>query len=375
MPKLAFSQPLFYSQSLQNIYYSLPQACRLDNPVADTVVMCNGILQNYTVPIAYSVDRFGILEHVGYRLISSDADTEFYNLAVVRFLEREALSLLVADNLDQKLTNNRENGLTLIHNGNTPRREFYRSRNGLPDLLQTVTSMDIRYDDRLSYRVDLNCGQGQTLTFLFAADAELLSDMDKKERDNRLAAQLSRHSAKTRVQFPHVPLCGDGTMQNIRDSLFVCQGRSFIIPQMNDNLYYAKTDDRFELVFNSQNAFETLANVLLASAGRHDYTFRVAHRQYGGVTHGFDMKSSDFFDYFSEDYDRFFGIESIERDILSGTLMLADRSTASIHLAHVSVSLLDLLYGGYIYIQLNSNIPLHNVENLFGRISDRNNVY
>jgi len=369
----ANSQPLFYSQSLQNLYYSLPQYCRLENPVADTVVHCSGILQGFTVPVAYSVDSYGVLVHVGYRFLPDSVDTQFFHLAVVKFLERETLALLVAGDLDQKLTNNRDNGLSLIYNGNTPRREFYRSRNGLPYLLQRVESMDIRYDDGQRYRVDLNCGQSQTLTFFFNADAELLSDMDKKERDERLAAQLSVHRAKTNDAQLHIPVCDYTSLQLVRDSLYVCPGSFYIMPQMNGNLYYLIDCDKPELVFSLTWASETFSNVMLASERRHDYTFRIAHRQYGGEILRYDLKSSDFYDYFSEDYDRFFSVESLERDILKGTLILADRSVGSIHLAFASVSLWELLNGGVMEIQLDTNIPQHNIETLFGRSRNNDN--
>jgi len=345
----------------------------LENPVTDTVVHCSGILQGFIVPVAYNVDSYGVLAHVGYRFLPDSVDTQFFHLAVVRFLEREALVLLIADNLDQKLTNNRENGLMLAHNGNTPRRDFYRSKNGLPNLLQRVESMDIHYDNRQSYRVDLNCGKGQTLTFFFNADADLLSDMDKKERDERLEAQLSHHRAKT-VLTPHIPVCNNVSLQLLRDSVYVCSGRFYIIPQMNNNLYYLKSGDTPELVFSLNWASETFSNVMLTQMIRHDYTFRIAHRQYGGEILRYELKSSDFFDYFSSDYDRYFSVESLERDILKGTLILADRNVGSIHLAFASVSLWELLNGGVMEIQLDTNIPQHNIETLFGRQRNRDNV-
>jgi len=366
-----FAQPLFYSQSLQKLYYSLPPTCRIENPIADTVVFCNEILQNVTVPVAYNLDRFGVLAHLGYRFLPDSVDKHSFHHAIVRFLEREVLALLVTDNLEQKLTNNRENGLTLLHNGNTPRREFYRSKNGLPDVLQNLTGLEIRYDEGNRYHVTLNYGQEQTLTFLFVADAELLSNMDKKERDDRLAAQLSHHQAKNGSIPLHVPACDSASLQLYRDSVYVCPGRFYIIPQINNNLYYLKKCDTTKLIFSLTWASETFSNVMLTSAGRNDYTFRIAHRKYGGEISRYDMKSSDFYDYFSDDYDRYFGIESLDRDKLGGTLILSDRSSGSIHLAFVSVSLWELLNGGVVEMQLDSNIPQHNVETLFGKRKDR----
>ena len=360
-----YSQPVFYSQSLHKLYYSLPASCRLENPVADTVMSCAGILPGMNVPVAYSWDGYGILAHVGYRFLQS-VDSLPFHPAVVRFLERELLILLSTDNLEQKLNTNRENSLVLLHNGNTPQRGFYRDRNGLPLLLQTVSGMDVRYLEGRKYEVRLACGQEQTLIFQFFADAELLSDMDKKERDERIAAQLIHHRAKNGNMSPLVPACDGASMQIFLDTLYVCQGKSFIIPQINDNLYYLKTGDIFELVFSSRWAVASFQNAMLSSAG-HNYTVQITHRQYGGVIRRYEMKSRDFFDYFSDDYDRYFGIETLERDVLSGTLIFADRSSGSLHIAYVTVGLWELLNGGVVEMNLNTNIPQHNIENLFGK--------
>ena len=364
------SQPLFYSQSLQKLYYSLPSSCRPVNPCADTVVLCNGILQGITVPVIYSVDSYGVLEHIGYRFLPDNFDMRSVHLAVIRFLERETLSLLATDNLNQKLANNRRNGLMLLHNGSTPQQNFYRNRNDLPDLLQRVESMDIRYEDGTRYQVILNCGQSQTLTFLFVADAELLSNMDKKERDEQLAAQLSQHQTKAVITQSHVSVCDNASLQFFQDSVYLCPGKQYVIPQMNSNLYYLKMRDTFEIVFNSRWPVATLQNVMLAATG-HNYTVRVAHRQYGWEIKRYEMKIRDFFDYFANGYDRYFGIETLERDILSGTLILADRAAGNIHLAHVSINLWDLLNGGVMEMILDSNIPQHNIETLYGTMKER----
>jgi len=370
------SQPFFYSQSLQKLYYSLPQDCRLSMPVADTVVYCQGIVPDSDVPVVFNSDKYEMVEHIGYRFLHNEEMLQAFNPAIIMFLEREMLALLIADNLKQKLAANRDNGMYLLLNGNTPQTNFYRSKTGLPHLLQQVSGLEIHYMEGRKYKVNMICGT-DTLTVYFVADAELLSDMDKKERDIRIAAQLSHHRSNTNNQSQHIPMCNEETMQVIQDSvqmdsIFVCKGVSFIIPQINNNLYYTKVEDDFKLVFSKNRIVETLSNVMLAPVGR-DYTVQISHRVYGGVIHYYELDSRDFFDYFSNDYERYFGVETIDKDILTGTLVLADKNAGSIHLAHVSINLWELLNGGVMEMQLSSNITQHNVESLFGKIKDRDN--
>ena len=368
------AQPFFYSQSLQKLYYSLPPDCRLSMPVADTVVYCSGIVSDSDVPLVFSSDKYKMMVHLGYRFLHNEEMLQAFNPAIIMLLEREMLALLIADNLKQKLATNRDNGLYLLCNGNTPQTDFYRNKSGLPHLLQQVSGMEINCVDGQKYKVNMMCGT-DTLSVYFVADAELLYDMDKKERDNRLAAQLSNHRSNTNNQSQHVPACNEETMQVIQDSVqmdstFVCKGVSFIISQINNNLYYTKVNSEFKLVFSKNRIVETLSNVMLAPVGR-NYTVQISHRVYGGIIHHYELNSLDFFDYFSDDYERYFGIETVVRDILTGTLVLADKNTGNIHLAHVSVNLWELLNGGVMEMQLSSNIPQHNIESLFGKIQDR----
>ena len=359
-----YSQPFFYSQSLQKLYNSLPEACRLSTSSADTVILCSGIVTGVTVPVAFCWDEYGILEHIGYRFFNNDEVMQNLNTPVIRFLEREMLALLATDNLDHKLSMNQHNGMMIALNGNTPQRSFYRSRTGLSYLLQQISGINITHGEG-RYRVDIQCGLKNALNFQFVADAELLSDMDKKERDGRIAVQLSQHKSKSDAVLPHLPSCSDTGMEAINDSTFVCKGRAYIIPQINNNLYYTKVEGDFKLVFDINRIIETLSNVLIAPTER-NYTLQITQRMYGGEQSRYELDSRDFFDYFSGDYERYFGLETAENDILTGTLILSDRNSRSIHLAYVSVTVADLLFNGTMQITLNANIPLHNVETIFG---------
>ena len=368
------SQPYFYSQSLQKLYYSLPASCRLNTPVAETIADCSGIVPEGTASVVFCWDEHEMLAHIGYRFLRDAEMLQTFNPAIIRFLEREILALLVADNLEQKVAMNRDNGMLVALNGNTPQLNFYRSRTGLPYLLQHVSGMDISYEAGRRYRVDMTCDDGQTLTFQFVADAELLLDMDKKERDDRIAAQLKYHRTKVGDKPQHVPTCSDATMQVYNDSAFVCKGDAFIIPQMNNNLYYTKTNGELQLVFGKGWLSETFSNVMLAPTER-NYTVQITHRVYGGETRRYEIKSQDFFDYFSGDYERYFGIETVNKDVLTGTLALVDKNAGNLHLSFVTISVLDLLSGGIMKIQLDTNIPQHNVETLFGKNKETKGEY
>ena len=78
------------------------------------------------------------------------------------------------------------------------------------------------------------------------------------------------------------------------------------------------------------------------------------------------MSSKDFFSFFSNDFDKYFGIETVDEDHLTGTLVFYNREAEYIHIAYISTTLANLMNGGKIYIELNTYIPQHNLRTLFG---------
>jgi hypothetical protein len=150
------------------------------------------------------------------------------------------------------------------------------------------------------------------------------------------------------------------------DSVFVNKGDSFLIPQINNDIFYTKIDSTYSLVFDSLLLAETFANTLVVPANK-SYVINITHRMYGKVVKKYTVNSRDFDDYFLHDFDRYFGVETLEKEKLTGTLILNDRNAGSIHLAFVSVTLDNLLNGGTMEMQLYSNIPQQNIKTLFGK--------
>jgi hypothetical protein len=359
LPRNGNTQHIFYSQSLQNLYYSLPEMCKVDVSATDMVVLCNELVQGDTVPLAFCFDENKILEHIGYRFLPNNAVT--VNNAVVRFIERELLTLLLTRDMNQTFVSHKENGLSILLNGKPIKQGILQNRRSLMDLMKNNQSFAINYDSK-KYEVLLLCENEQKLSFHFPADSELLTGMDKQERDIRLAVQLKNHKAKpdNTVAFDY------SYLQSLRDTIYVDKGSSFMIPQINNDIFYAKIDSAYSLIFDSCLLAETFSNTLVVPANR-NYSINIMHKMYGKQVANYTVNSHDFDDYFRHDYDRYFGAETLEKERLTGTLILKDRNADNIHLAFVSVSLDNLLKGGTMEIQLYSNIPQQNVKTLFGK--------
>ena len=356
-----FAQQIFYSQSLQNLYYSLPNTCRFDSHTIDTVLLCCNVVQGDTVPIVYLFDKNEILEHIGYRFLPTDASVTENNI-IVRFIERELLTWLTTSDLNQLFISYRENGLSVLRNDKPIIQNSLQNRKVLLSLLKNYQGISINFIDGIKYDVSLIFNKGQKLSFQFPADGDLLTGMDKKERDIRLAFQLKNHKAiSDNVVEPDY-----GYLELLRDSIYIEKGSSFMIPQINNNIHYTKIDSAYSLVFDSLLLSETFSNTMIVPVNM-NYTINIKHRIYGKQVEIYTVNNHDFNDFFRRNYDHYFGIETLEKDKLTGTLILNDPAVSCIHLAFVSTSLDAILKGGTMEIQLYSNIPRHNIKTLFGK--------
>jgi len=358
------AQQVFYSQSLQNLYYSLPETCRdVASRIStiDTVILCYNIALGDAVPVTCHWDENEVLEHIGYRFLPV-GDTVTVNNVIVRFIERELLSLLLTSDISQAFVSYRENSISILLNDKPIRQSALHDKQGFLSLLRNFQYISINFIDDRKYEVSLVFDKGQKVSFHFPADSELLTGMNKKERDIRLAVQLKNHRAKR----DGIVVPDYSYLQLFRDTIYVDKGSSFMIPQINNDIFYMKIDSTYNLVFDNNFLAESFSNKLIVPTIL-GFTINITHRMYGNQVKKYSVNSRDFDDYFLCDYDRYFGIETIEKDKLTGTLILSDRNAASIHLAYVSVKIDDLLNGGTMEMQLNSNIPQQNIKTLFGK--------
>jgi predicted component of type VI protein secretion system len=353
------AQQVFYSQSLQDFYYSLPDTRIFNTLKTDTVVLCSDIVQGDIVPLVFCFDENTVLEHVGFRFLP--AYGSFTNV-IVRFIERELLTLLTTNDINQTFVSYRENSVSVLMNGSQIEQSTLQNKPKLLRLLKSIQGITINYEGR-KYEVLLSIKKGQKLSFNFPADSELITGMDKSERDIRLAVQLKNHRAKSGITVT-VP----DDLKSLRESVYTKEGRSFMIPQINNDIFYTKIDSSYSLIFDSLLLAETFSNTLLVPSNQ-NYTINVTHRMYGNKVKKYTVNSRDFDDYFRNGYERYFGIETLESEKLSGTLILNDRNAANIHLAFIQVKKKNLLNGGVMDIHLYSNIPQQNLKTLFDKIN------
>ena len=361
------AQSLFYSPKVDSLYELVNQVCAMDSICEnDTVLECVDLIEGDTVAIVLCKDEYNVVDHIGCCFLPDSI--RLVNLPIVKFLERELLTILTAKDIGTALRADKENGLQIMLDDNPINQNLLQNKKKLCSMLKGNGGIIINKVVK-DYCVTILCSNGQQLSFSFPADCKLISGMDKREQEIRLAFQLRNHIAKTIDSL--VPLPDINYLQLLQnsiyqDSIYVEKGEEFNIPQINNDLFYFKNDSIYSLVSDTSLVALTFSNALLVPSANH-YTIDVKHRMYGFVVQNYTIDSRDFNDYFSNGYERYFGIETMEPENLSGTMILYNRNEEYIHLAYVTTTLNDLMNGGKMTMELYSNIPQHNIKTLYGK--------
>ena len=367
LAKCVNAQEAFYSPKVDSLYRLVNQVCAMDSiGVNDTVLQCADLIKGDTLPIILCKDENGVVDHIGYCFLPDSIRDE--NSSVIRFLEREMLTIMTAKDVNTALRADIENGLLLMLDDEPISQSLLQNKRKMCSLLKGNKGIIINRVNK-DYNVVVLCSNGQQLSFSFPADCKLISGMDKREQEIRLAFQLKNHVAKNidslmpSPNMVYLQLLQDSIYQ---DSLYVEKGEEFIIPEINNDLFYFKNDSIYSLVSSDTSLVAlSFSNALLAPSANH-YTIDVKHRMYGFVVQEYTIDSRDFNDYFSQGYERYFGIETLEPENLSGTMIVYNRDEEYIHLVYVTTTLDDLINGGRMNMELYSNIPHHNIKTLNG---------
>ena len=363
---IASASAQFYSEKLQKLYNSLPQSIVLDSISCDTVILNNYIIGNDIAKIVYGIDGNCFITHCGFRFFNK-VDELSFGKNVAKFLERELLNLLITNNIKSVLNNWHEKKVYFHYNDIFPDNDFYANKQQLIRIFNDITSLNIESKEYY-FLATIVCADSNICHFALPIDEELISGMDKKERDDFLSEQLK--TFKTRENY--IKEMDTHFLKIFKDSLYVYEGSYYMIPEINSNLYLQKKDSTFNIITSTELAEETFVNSLLLQTDR-NYTINIKHKKYGGIIDNYSVSSGDFFNFFYNDFNNYFGVEEYDatNGKLAGTLIFCNKETEYIHLGYVTCTIEDLLQEGTISIELFSNIPQKNILNLFGEQNEK----
>lgn len=361
-PSIANAQNLFYSSKVESLYNAVKHIRCIDSFYANNIIIqCNNLINGYTIPIILSKDENGVVDHIGCHFLP-DTTLNIDN-PIIRFVEREILTILLGKEDCCTLRTDMENGLQLLLNNIPLNPMLEQNKKEICSVIENCDRVTINRE-KMNYAVTIQKPDDQHLCFLFPADGKLISGMDKKEQEKKLAFQLKNHNAnifENPLTSPDINCFQLSADSIYKDSVYFIKGNEFGISQINNDLYYKKKDSVYYLVMDTSLLALTFSNTLLAPS-RKEYKIDIRHRMYGFVTQEYIVNYSVFNNFFSQGYERYFGFETLEPDNMTGTLILYNREEEFIHLFYVTTTRNDLMNGGNIKMELHSNISQHNLK-------------
>ena len=210
------AQMLFYSPKVDSLYKLVNQVCVMDSICAnDTVLECVDLIKGDTVAIVLCKDEYNVVDHIGYCFLPDSI--RLVNIPIVQFLERELLTILTAKDIETALRADKENGLQIMLDDNPINQKLLQNKKKLCSMLKGNSGILINKVIK-DYCVTILCSNGQQLSFSFPADCKLISGMDKREQEIRLAFQLKNHIAQTIDSL--MPLPDVNYLQLLQDSIY-----------------------------------------------------------------------------------------------------------------------------------------------------------
>ena len=353
------AQTRFYSETLRSLYNSLPEICKQDSAInCKEIVLCD------TVKLNYQIDDCGFIVHIGYKFFNDIYSLED-NRYIFQFLEREFLKWVISTNEDEILLKYEIDNVLVEYNGNPINVSFLKNKNDLVSFLNKTSEFhSVKINNR--YFINITNFDKNIIAFNFPNNENLISGMNKKERDDLIYNQLRNHNASIDYKYD----IDTTNIEIINDSIFIHYGSYYLIPEINNNIFIQREDSVFHIILNNYKFLnETFINTMLGLSYI-SYEYNIKHVKYGYDIVDYTVCSKNFYDYFSIGYNRYFGVETSSEDNLSGTLIFQNKDSEYVHLAYMQCTLDGLVNDNKIEVKLYTNIPRTSLVNLFGEIEE-----
>jgi len=367
---ISFTHAQSYSSvKMEALGEAIPAGCM---PSTDSIFHCPDLLKEKSLVVNYNGEHE--INHLGISLFSSETK-ELLNFPVCNFIERMMLELIVeqsAENFDRKLDRLK---LTLMKNGLSFGEPGFTSISEVLDDIQQPARFSLLKEDDVFAAV-WNYNQDDRFVFTFPASRELIVGTDKKESDELLNRTLfgsgrlciEKNSASDGIIIREADLTF-----NQEKNIYTRKGDEFLIPVINSNTYYQKTEDTFELLFSHDFPAESFTNLIMKNMANMNHKLHVTHRMYGNFSPDFDISLHEFLCFFQDDYNFYAAAAFPDSKRMKLTAILRNRDYNFIHLLLITAPV-DNIFSedATLTAELYSNIPQQSIRSLLREINNNN---
>jgi len=350
----------FSSRKLAEIGELFPTTCL---PSTDSIFNCPQIIKEKSFVVQYNTKNE--VEHLGISLFSPEAK-EMINAPICNFIERLMLELLLQKSVVHVNAKLQEYGIRLEEKNILSEKGKTPAIQPLLDKLQQPVRFSLQQQDVIYY-ASWQLENGEIFILTFPASRELIFGTNKKESDKTLTELLPENRCQKLLENKTIIQKNELESVPYNTNTFIRKGDAFTLPGLNSDTYYSQdaagtfnpiTDERYPALF--------LKNMLLIPTIETNLKIHIKHRMYGSFTPEFEMKPSDFTCFFQQNFEIYCHVDDTQQDSLKATVILYNKMFNYMHLLSITTPVNTLFQkNGILQAEFYSNIPQHNIKNLF----------
>ena len=376
--KTMFCQFVFASQQLKDLYEILPADCRyipINNiNIVKHSITSKSIIHNRQIKINYYLSGTKIKD-IGIAVIDSTIRPLFQSEDISQFIERKTLELLLIPNDNSLIEKLHENNIKILLNNNS-----VISREMMQEVYFNMCSnsnFGLKREGT-NYELSWNSVNNKSVIFSFPATNSLIKGMDKKELDEEIIEHLEKiHYGIEKVNEEKLST-NNILMSDLikKDSIYCLKKDSFVIKEINNNLYFKVQNSVLQYVYEPSYIDESLCNLIQLPQLNNNLKVNITHNIYGNERVNYSMNFQDLVRYFKNSCSLYTGIEKkTEKGIKAVVIMLNDKLNV-LHMMVIDVDK-DILFNknDSIAIVLRTNIPTNNIDTLFGEYIPQKTQY
>ena len=352
------------TRKIEDIVSHIPQKYLTNR---DTIVLCPEICESKSLVIQYN--KKNQVSHIGISMFSKETK-EIINEPVCDFIERLFLELAIAKDKSSIVAILNKYRITLQQNGMDFGTRYGNSLNTIleeikdPAYFALQTSKETNESKNImSYAAVWKYGNDETLLLRFPANRELIFGTDKKESDGILYDQLRENQCSDSI----APVNADAGLLVMagKDNLYVNRGDTFMLPAINANTYYKKTNEGYKLIYDKKYPEESLSNLIVGYSNNKNLRLHIKHLMYGNFSPEYEMKLTDFLCFFKNDFNIYTVSYAKGEDEIKSTVVFQNKQLNYIHLLLITASESSIFdNNGVMTAYFYSNIPQQSIKNL-----------
>jgi hypothetical protein len=355
----ALQAQTYFSRKLAEIGELFPYRCL---PETDSIFYCGKILVRKPLVVKYNLKNE--IEHLGVSLFSRETK-EMINLPICNFVERIMLELVLQKTKAEAVETLTDYQVQLKKNKiEYGKAGFTSIRNVLENISQPVRFTILK---ETNYTVIWEYGN-ELLSMSFPASRKLIFGTDKKESDEELNSRLllSNYTSCQSRSPEIIDYTEETFTPDIERKIVIRKGKSFLSKIINNDTYFIKSDDQYKLLLSKEYPEESLSNLIIENLENPGLKLNITHRMYGFFSPDFEIELKDFICYFKDNFNFYTASSGVNAGILKLTVVIHNTDFNYAHLLLITTPVENLFQeNGIIKADFYSNIPQHNIKNLY----------